>query len=78
MKFFWRTAAGSIPISWASLSIMRSTRCVASGRPAPRYGSVGMRLVGTPTVRAAMPPGHLYEPPDNKHATAWNAPNVPT
>ena len=31
---------------------MRSTRCVASGRPAPRYGSVDMRLVKTPMLRA--------------------------
>src|SRR5437667_8087517 len=37
MKFLRRTSAGSIPISSASRSMMRSISNAASGRPAPRY-----------------------------------------
>src|SRR2546429_3202538 len=31
---------------------MRSMPCVASGRPAPRYASVGTQFVNTPTMSA--------------------------
>ena len=33
---------------------MRSMPWVASGRPAPRYASVGTQLVNTPTMSAQM------------------------
>ena len=54
----------------------RSTRCVASGRPAPRYGSVGIRLVRMPMVRAVMRLP-LVAPPASRHATAWKALKMP-
>ena len=44
-KFCRRSSAGSLPISRAAVSIIRSTRYEASGRPAPRYASTGTVLV---------------------------------
>ncbi len=48
MKFFRRSSTRSIPSSSASASIVRSITYVASGRPAPRYASVGVVFVNTP------------------------------
>ena len=47
MKFRRRTSAGSSDSSAASRSIARSSICVASGRPAPRTGPIGVVLVTT-------------------------------
>ena len=49
-----RTSAGSRPISAANRSIARSIACVASGRPAPRNGPMGVVLVTTLTVSASI------------------------
>jgi hypothetical protein len=54
MRFLRRTSAGSIPISAAKMSIMRSAAAVASGRPAPRYAVMGVVLVTTLVVRHSM------------------------
>jgi hypothetical protein len=48
MKFMRRISTGSLPTAAASLSIVRSIAYVASGRPAPRYASVGVVFVKTP------------------------------
>ena len=48
MKFLRRTSIGSIPISAANRSIMRSSDCDASGRPAPRNVVTGVVFVRTP------------------------------
>jgi hypothetical protein len=48
MKFFRRSSIESISSSAASASIVRSSTYVASGRPAPRYASVGVVCVNTP------------------------------
>ena len=40
-----RTSVRVIPTSFASMSIIRSIACVASGRPAPRRASVGTVFV---------------------------------
>ena len=45
MKFLRRISTGSMSSSSAAMSSMRSTRCVASGRPAPRYAAVGVVFV---------------------------------
>ena len=50
MRLRRRTSAGSSPISAANRSIARSIACVASGRPAPRNGPIGVVLVTTLTV----------------------------
>ena len=47
-KFIRRTSAGSLPICRANASTSRSRTYVASGRPAPRYASVGVVFVSTP------------------------------
>ena len=44
-----RTSAGSMPISAANRSTMRSMATAASGRPAPRKAVVEMVLVTTET-----------------------------
>ena len=77
MKFFRRTSAGSMPTSYATRSITRSIRCVASGRPAPRYGSVGVLFVKTPTARPSSA-CNLYAPCASSTPTVWNVPNMPT
>jgi hypothetical protein len=51
MKFFRRSSMLSMPSSSASASIVRSITYVASGRPAPRYASVGVVWVKTPVKR---------------------------
>ena len=48
MKFLRRNSTRSMPSSAASASIVRSITYVASGRPAPRYASVGVVFVKTP------------------------------
>ncbi len=48
MKFFRRSSTGSISSFRASASTARSIAYVASGRPAPRYASVGVWCVNTP------------------------------
>ena len=48
MKLSRRTSTGSLPSSRASASTARSIAYVASGRPAPRYASVGVVCVKTP------------------------------
>ena len=48
MKFSRRTSTGSLPSLRASASTARSIAYVASGRPAPRYASVGTVFVKTP------------------------------
>ena len=45
MKFRLRISTGSMPSSSAAMSMMRSSICVASGRPAPRYAAVGVVFV---------------------------------
>ena len=47
MKLRRRTSAGSSDNSAANMSIARSIICVASGRPAPRTGPIGVVLVTT-------------------------------
>ena len=47
MRLTRRTSAGSMPISAAKRSMARSMAAVASGRPAPRYATVGVVLVIT-------------------------------
>ena len=47
-RFFRRSSTGSMPILRAKVSTIRSTTKVASGRPAPRYASVGVAFVMTP------------------------------
>ena len=47
MKFLRRTSAGSMPISAAKRSIVRSIACAASGRPAPRIVVIGVVFVTT-------------------------------
>ena len=54
MKLRRRTSAGSSPSSTASRSIARSIICVASGRPAPRTGPVGVVLVTTDTISVSI------------------------
>ena len=51
IQFRSRSASGSMPRWSASSSIIRSMPNVASGRPAPRYASVGILVVNTPTQR---------------------------
>ena len=48
MKLRRRVSTESSPIARASASMARSIAYVASGRPAPRYASVGVRFVNTP------------------------------
>ena len=50
MKFLRRSSIGSIPSSWASWSIVTSSMCVISGRPAPRIASVKNLFVNTPVM----------------------------
>ena len=50
MKLRRRSSLGSIPISAANTSIIRSIASVASGRPAPRYAPMGAVLVVTELV----------------------------
>ena len=45
MKFCLRIATGSMPSSSAAMSMIRSSICVASGRPAPRYAAVAVVFV---------------------------------
>ena len=47
MKLRRRSSIGSMPISRAALSMVRSSWKVASGRPAPRLASNGTVLVNT-------------------------------
>ena len=47
MKLRRRISAGSSPVSSAARSTTRSSRYVASGRPAPRYASTGAVWVNT-------------------------------
>ena len=49
MKFLRRNSTGSMSSLRASVSTARSIAYVASGRPAPRYASVGVVFVKTPT-----------------------------
>jgi len=42
-----RSFTGSMPVTRAASSIARSSMKFASGRPAPRYGAVGVVLVKT-------------------------------
>jgi hypothetical protein len=58
-----RTSAASMPISAAKMSMARSMAAVASGRPAPRYATVGVVLVITDVVRHSML-GMAYTPLD--------------
>ncbi len=50
MRLRRRSSTGSIPSSRAATSMTRSIAYVASGRPAPRYGPVGVVLVKTPVL----------------------------
>ena len=50
-RFLRRTATGSMPISWANRSTMRSMAAAASGRPAPRYAPTVDVLVTTDRMR---------------------------
>ena len=45
-----RSSIGSILSSMAATSMTRSMAYVASGRPAPRYGPVGVVFENTPVV----------------------------
>ena len=45
MKFLRRISTGSMSSSSAAMSSVRSTRWIASGRPAPRYAATGVVLV---------------------------------
>ncbi len=56
MKFRRRNSAGSSPAAAAPRSISRSTRKVASGRPAPRTASTGAVWVKVPITRTWMAP----------------------
>jgi len=50
MRLRRRSSMGSMPSSRAATSMTRSIAYVASGRPAPRYGPVGVVCVNTPVV----------------------------
>jgi hypothetical protein len=50
MKFRRRSSSGSMPSSVASWSMVTSSMCVISGRPAPRIASVMYVFVSTPTM----------------------------
>ncbi|CAB4999324.1 unannotated protein [freshwater metagenome] len=63
MRLMRRTSAASIPISAANMSMARSIAAVASGRPAPRYATVGVVFVTTDVVRHSMF-GMSYTPED--------------
>ncbi len=63
MRFIRRTSTTSLPISAANMSIARSIAAVASGRPAPRYGTVGVVFVTTEVARTSMF-GMSYTPDD--------------
>ena len=56
-----RSSTGSIPSSRAATSMTRSIAYVASGRPAPRYGPVGVVFVNTPVLSMWMA-GVVYTP----------------
>ena len=53
MKLRRRSSLGSIPISAANTSTIRSIASVASGRPAPRYAPIGAVFVVTELVLTA-------------------------
>ncbi len=48
MKLRRRSSAGSRPIARAAVSISRSMKKQASGRPAPRYAATGAVVVSAP------------------------------
>ena len=54
MKLRRRSSAGSIPISAAYMSTARSIICVASGRPAPRTGPIGVELETTEVMSTSI------------------------
>ena len=56
MKLRRRTSAASSDTSAANRSIARSIICVASGRPAPRTGPVGVELVTSAITSASIFP----------------------
>ena len=49
IRLIRRTSAGSMPISAANRSTMRSIATAASGRPAPRYAVIDAWLVTVDT-----------------------------
>src|SRR6267378_1700002 len=61
MRLRRRSSMGSRPSSRAATSITRSIAYVASGRPAPRYGPVGVVFVYTPVLSMWMA-GVVYTP----------------
>ncbi len=54
MKLRRRSSAGSIPISVAYMSTARSIIWVASGRPAPRTGPIGVELETTEVMSTSI------------------------
>ncbi len=74
MKLRRRTSAGSSDSSAANTSIARSIICVASGRPAPRTGPVGVVFVATARTSISIV-GIRYTPLDiSAVSIARNAP----
>src|SRR6266550_1087800 len=74
MKFFRRSSTGSSSSLRASASTARSIAYVASGRPAPRYASVGVVFVKTP-VHSKSYATTSYAPPYS-HAPSRGIPDV--